>query len=160
MQLSKALRLTAATTATTLMGMTLGIGPAWSDDDPSPTEPTVNVPGDPPVVMHHVKYTVGASEPLRANIYYRDTDPPNFGEYSHNPYQYSPKAEADLGPGKSWVFETQLADPYAWAMVIVTTPDFHPPLEDPGFVCELRVDGEVKATAANPKGALCSMRPW
>lgn len=111
-------------------------------------------------VMHQVKYTVGASQPLQAAVYYRDVDPPSFADYSHNPYLYSPKVEADLGPGKSWVFETTLADPDEWAMVIVTTPEFHPPLDPPGFVCELRVDGVVKATNVGSKGALCSLRTW
>jgi hypothetical protein len=111
-------------------------------------------------VLHHVKYTVGASQPLHASIYYRQVDPPDFAAYSHNPYEYSPKAMADLGPGKPWVLETTLADPDAWAMVVVSAPEFHPGLEPPGFVCELRVDGEVKATNAGAKGALCSIRNW
>ncbi|MCV7431394.1 hypothetical protein [Mycolicibacterium bacteremicum] len=111
-------------------------------------------------VLHHVKYTVGASEPMQAVIYYRDTQPPSWADYSHNPYVFSPKAEAELGPGKPWVLEAMLADPNQWAMVVATTPPHTPPLAEPGFVCELRVDDVVVATDAGPKGALCSLRTW
>ena len=120
--------------------------------------------GAPPAaaepVLHHVKYTVGASESMQAVIYYRDTQPPSWADYSHNPYLFSPKAEAELGPGKPWVLEATLADPQQWAMVIATTPPHAPALPDPGFVCELRVDDVVVATDAGPKGALCSLRTW
>ena len=110
-------------------------------------------------VGHHVKYTVTADDPVYAEIYYRDTDPPTFADYSHDPYVYSPTAEADLGrPGQSWVYEATLADPGQWAMVTAssgesaaTTPTFH---------CELAVDGVVAVTDAGPKGALCSLRSW
>lgn len=110
--------------------------------------------------LHRVTYTVGASEPMQAVIYYRDTQPPNWADYSHNPYMFSPKAEAELGPGKPWVFEAMLADPNQWAMVVATTVPHAPPLAEPGFVCELRVDDVVVATDAGPKGALCSLRTW
>lgn len=111
-------------------------------------------------VLHHVKYTVGASEPSRATIYYRDTQPPNWADYSHNPYVFSPKAEAELGPGKPWVLEAMLADPQQWAMVVASVQEHQPALADPGFVCELRVDDVVVATDAGTKGALCSLRTW
>lgn len=111
-------------------------------------------------VLHHIKYTVGASQPTAASIYYRETDPPNWADYSHNPYLFSPKAEADLGPGRPWVFEAMLADPQQWAMVVATAPEHTQPLGEPGFVCELRVDDVVVATDAGPKGALCSLRTW
>ena len=113
-------------------------------------------------VMHQVQYTVGASQDIfGAEIYYREVDPPNWAEYSHNTYLYTPNVEADLGPGKPWVFNAMLADPSAWSMVVVGLPTAtSPPLADPGFVCELKVDGAVVATDSGPKGALCSMRPW
>ncbi|MGJ6123205.1 hypothetical protein QN239_11570 [Mycolicibacterium sp. Y3] len=111
-------------------------------------------------VLHHVKYTVGASQPINAEIYYRDTQPPNFGEYSHNPYQYSPKAVAELGPGKPWTLEATLADPQDWAMVVATKNGHDPELAAPGFVCELRVDDIVVATDSGTKGVLCSLRTW
>lgn len=111
-------------------------------------------------VLHHVKYTVGASQPTRANIYYRDVQPPNWADYSHNPYIFSPKAEAELGPGKPWVLEAMLADPQQWAMVVASVPEHAPALADPGFVCELRVDDVVVATDSGLKGALCSLRTW
>lgn len=110
--------------------------------------------------LHRVRYTVGASQPIRAEIYYRDAEPPNFGDYSHNPYQYSPNADAELGPGKPWVFDTMLADPQSWAMVVVTKNGHDPELESPGFVCELRVDDVVVSTGSGTKGALCSLRTW
>ena len=110
--------------------------------------------------LHHVKYTVGASQPLRAQIYYRDTDPPNFADYSHNPYQYSPRADADLGPGKPWVMETMLANPQDWAMVVASKPENIDELAKPGFVCELRVDDVVVATNTGTRGVLCSLRTW
>lgn len=111
-------------------------------------------------VLHHVKYTVGASQPLRAEIYYRDTQPPTFADYSHNPYLYSPNVEADLGPGKPWVLEAMLADPQDWAMVVATKPEHMAELSQPGFVCELRVDDIVVATDSGTKGVLCSLRTW
>lgn len=112
--------------------------------------------------LHHIRYTVGASQDtINAEIYYREKDPPNWGEYSHNPYLYTPNAEANLGPNKPWVFETWLADPDQWAMVVVGLPtQSSPPLDEPGFVCEMRVNDVVVATDSGPRGALCSLRPW
>ncbi|MEZ0338804.1 hypothetical protein ACAG25_02350 [Mycobacterium sp. pV006] len=112
--------------------------------------------------LRHIKYTVGASQDIaNAEIYYREVDPPNWAEYSHNPYRFSPNVEANLGPGKTWVFDTMLADPDQWAMVVVGLPaQTSPPLNEPGFVCELRVDDVVVSTDAGTKGALCSIRPW
>ncbi|KRE34758.1 hypothetical protein ASG82_00675 [Mycobacterium sp. Soil538] len=112
--------------------------------------------------LHHVHYTVGASQDVYgAEIYYREIDPPNWAEYSHDSYRFTPNQEADLGPGKPWVFDAMLADPDAWAMVVVGLPDASSKaLAEPGFVCELRVDDVVVATDAGTKGALCSLRPW
>ena len=111
--------------------------------------------------MHHVHYTVGASQDTVGSIYYREVDPPNWAEYSHNPYQYSPKADVDLGPNKPWTLDVMLADPDDWAMVVVGLPGpTTPPLAEPGFVCELRVDDVVVKTAKGTKGALCSVRSW
>ena len=54
-------------------------------------------------MLHHVKYTVFSETPFRnAEIYYRDVDPPNFADYSHNPYVFSPNVEADVGPNQMW----------------------------------------------------------
>jgi hypothetical protein len=112
--------------------------------------------------LHRVHYTIGASEDVtNAEIYYRQVDPPNWADYSHNPYQFTPNVEANLGPNKPWVLDVMLADPDAWAMVVVGLPDpADKPLADPGFVCELRVDDVVVKTAKGPKGALCSIRSW
>lgn len=115
---------------------------------------------EPP--LHRVRYTVGAiQDVVNAEIYYRDVDPPDWGDYSHNPYEFSPNIEADLGPGKAWVHEVMLANPDEWAMVVVGLPTpMDAQLADQGFVCELRVDDVVVKTARGPKGALCSLREW
>ena len=108
-------------------------------------------------VLHRVTYTVTADQPLDADIYYRDVDPPNWADYSHNPYVFSPKAEAALGPGTPWVRDVMLADPDQWAMVAVaqdvtrSTRTVH---------CMLAVDGIVVAAADGPTGALCALRHW
>ena len=89
--------------------------------------------------------------------YYRDVDPPNWAEYSHNPYMYSPKVEADVGPDKQWVLDVQLANPDEWAMVTATAA---PSTQTPNIHCVHAVDGVVVATDAGPRGALCSIRNW
>lgn len=107
--------------------------------------------------LHRVRYEVISTKPLHAEIYYRDTDPADFASYSHNPYEFSPNVEVDIGPGRPWVLETTLADPGQWAMVVASagrsaaTPMLH---------CELAVDGAVVVTRDGPKGALCSVRDW
>jgi len=114
-------------------------------------------PADP--AQHHVRYTVTADAPFFAHIYYRETQPPSFSDYSHNPYVFSPRADADIGPDKPWVFETTLADPELWAMVAVQSGE-SPNFPTPGFRCELAVDGTVVKTNSGRKGALCSIRSW
>ena len=89
--------------------------------------------------------------------YYRDVDPPNWAEYIHNPYMYSPKVEADVGPDMQWVLDVQLANPDEWAMVTATAA---PSTQTPNIHCVLAVDGVVVATDAGPRGALCSIRNW
>lgn len=112
----------------------------------------------PPPPLHHVKYTVFAEVPVsQAEIYYRDTDPPNWGDYSHNPYLFSPNIEADVGPDQMWTLDVMLADPNQWAMV--TASDFYAQ-EPRNFHCVLAVDGVVVDTDQGPKGALCSIRNW
>lgn len=111
-------------------------------------------------VPHRVRYSVSATQTAQALVYYREVQPPDFGAYSHNPYEYSPRADVTIGPNQPWIFETTLADPEHWAMVVVTKPGLHPELAAPGFVCELRVDDVVVATDAGTKGALCSIRTW
>src|SRR6478752_3075253 len=72
-------------------------------------------------VMHQVTYSVFAEQPFRAaDIYYRDTEPVNWSDYSHDPYVFSPKVEADVGPTQKWVLNVQLANPDEWAMVAAT----------------------------------------
>ena len=107
--------------------------------------------------LHQVKYTVFAEQPFYVSIYYRDVDPPNWADYSHNPYMYSPKTEADVGPDQQWVLDVMLANPDQWAMVTATAA---PSTQSPNIHCVLAVDGVVVSTDAGPKGALCSIRNW
>ncbi|MDG5483988.1 hypothetical protein [Mycolicibacterium gadium] len=115
-----------------------------------------SVPATAQAQLHNVKYTVFAEGPAYLKIYYRDVDPPNWADYSHNPYAYTPKVEADVGPNQQWNLDVQLANPDDWAMVVAQgepglTPNVH---------CILAVDGVVVATDQRPKGALCSIRNW
>ena len=118
---------------------------------------TPNATADDPV-LRHVKYTVFSEVPFRnAEIYYRDVEPSNFAEYSHNPYAYSPNVEADVGPSQMWTLDVMLANPDEWAMVTATSLDS---VQRPNFHCVIAVDGEVVVTDQGPKGALCSLRHW
>lgn len=108
---------------------------------------------------HRVTYTVTAEQPTDVGIYYRDVDPPTWADYSHNPYEFSPKDDLTLEPGKPWIRETTLADPMKWAMVTVTTAGLAPQ-EARTLRCELAIDGIVVNRAAGTKGALCSLRNW
>jgi hypothetical protein len=118
--------------------------PARADDDSLP---------------HRVTYSVTADLPTAAGIYYRDVQPPTWAEYSHDPYQFSPRDDVQLQPGKSWLREATLTDPGQWAMVTVTAAGQAP---RPGQVlhCTLAVDGTVVARAEGANGALCSLRNW
>jgi hypothetical protein len=116
--------------------------------DPTPADPTP---------LHEVTYTVYSDTPFHADIYYRDTEPASFADYSHNPYVFSPRVEADLGPGTPWVLTVRLADPQHWAMVTATSGRSPNP---PTFRCTLAVDGAVVASNSGAKGALCSLRQW
>ena len=113
----------------------------------------------PPPPLRHVQYTVWTEQPYgNAEIYYRDTDPPNWAEFSHNSYLYSPNVEAHLGPDQKWNLDVYLANPDEWAMV--TTGIAADSTAAPNFHCVLAVDGVVVKTAEGPKGALCSIRSW
>ena len=57
-----------------------GAATAAADNDPPPPPP-----------LHNVHYTVWAEQPFNVSIYYRDTDPPNWADYSHNPYAVQPQ---------------------------------------------------------------------
>lgn len=147
--------------------------PAWADNEfgipgggdyPPPAPAAAGVPGDaapapPPTAMHEVRYTVSTDAPLFTHIYYRDVDPPTWSDYSHNPYQFSPRADVEIGPNKPWVLTTALADPALWAMVVVQSAE-SPNFPTPAFHCELAVDGAVVKTNSGPHGALCSLRSW
>ncbi|MCW2654571.1 MAG: hypothetical protein QOE41_4935 [Mycobacterium sp.] len=115
------------------------------------------VPSRADDVLHNVRYTVTADNPIYADIYYLDQEPPNFADYSHNPYQFVPNIQADIGPGKPWTYDLMLADPNQWALVTASTgtepgtPNFH---------CQLSVDGAVVARKDSPKGVLCSLHQW
>jgi hypothetical protein len=108
--------------------------------------------------MHHVKYTLTAKNPIYAQIYYLDQEPEVFANWRHNPYQYMPNVEADLGPNQPvWTYELDLHKPEEWAMVLANkggepgTPNFH---------CEIAVDGAVVVSKDGAKGVLCSIRRW
>lgn len=107
--------------------------------------------------LHEVTYTVSTDSPFHADIYYRDTEPASFADYSHNPYEFSPVVEADLGPDTPWVLTVRLADPQHWAMVTATSGRSADP---PNFHCTLAVDGEVVVSDSGTRGALCSLRHW
>lgn len=109
-------------------------------------------------VLHQVTYSVFTEKAFpAATIYYRDTEPASYADYSHNPYEFSPKISADVGPDQPWVLNVQLANPDQWAMVIGTSVMSKNP---PNFHCVLAVDGVVVVTNAGAKGALCSIRHW
>ena len=136
------------------------LGGALAVSTPASAEPPPPLPPPPaPGPLHHVHYTVTSDAPFFADIYYRDTDPPTWSDYSHNPYLFSPRASVDLAPDKPWVFDAMLADPDTWAMVLVQSAD-NPEIPTPGFRCELAVDGAVVKTNSGAKGALCSLRNW
>jgi hypothetical protein len=141
-------------TALTLLGTATGLAsPALADDPPPGADP------GPPPPAYHVQYTVTADKPVIAEIYYRDTDPPTFSDYSHDPYMFSPNTEALVGPGKPWVLEATLADPIQWGMVTVQAQGSRPPAAA-GFNCTMAINGVVVKTNSGPKGALCSLRNW
>lgn len=108
-------------------------------------------------VLHEVTYTLTTDRPFFAEIYYRDSEPANFADYSHDPYMFSPNVEAQLGPDQPWVMSVQLANPQQWAMVLGTSGLSPNP---PNFSCSLAVDGNVVVQNSGPKGALCSLRLW
>ncbi|UMB70500.1 hypothetical protein [Mycobacterium paraterrae] len=109
-------------------------------------------------VAHDVRYVVTAANPIWADIYYLDQQPPKYSDYSHNPYQYTPNVQADIGPGHPWTSPpVMLTDPNNYAMVVVSTGT------EPGtpmFHCALVVDGKVVVSNDGPKGTLCSLRSW
>jgi hypothetical protein len=109
--------------------------------------------------LHHVRYTVTSDEPFFADIYYREREPTVFADYSHNPYEFSPRARVDVGPDQPWVFDAMLTDPDMWAMVLVQSGE-SVGFPAPGFNCTLEVDGTVVKTDSGPSGALCSIRNW
>lgn len=109
---------------------------------------------------HRVKYTVTAAQPIRADIYYLDNEPPEFYRYSHDPYRWVPNTKADVGPGKPWVFELMLNNPDQWAMVTASTGKWYKQTATPNFHCDLTVDGVVVMSKDGPTGVLCSLRNW
>ena len=140
---------------TALLGLVSAIGLAVSGTVISAA--TAGAQGEPPPPpLRNVKYTLFAEQPTHVQIYYRDVDPPNWADYSHNPYVFTPKVEADVGPDQQWNLDVQLANPDEWAMVVAGGE----PGLSPNVHCVLAVDGVVVATDQGPKGALCSIRNW
>ncbi|WP_343574935.1 hypothetical protein [Mycobacterium sp.] len=132
-----------------MLGMTLAAMAAIGTATPARAD-------DP--VMHNVRYVITAANPIWADIYYLDQQPPKYSDYSHNPYQYTPNIQADIGPGHPWTSPpVLLTDPNDYAMVVVSTGT------EPGtpmFHCALVVDGVVVKSNDGPKGTLCSLRLW
>jgi hypothetical protein len=120
--------------------------------------PSAAADDPPPPPLHNIHYTVWAEQPFNVEIYYRDVDPANWADYSHNPYQFSPNVEADVGPNQQWNLDVGLANPDQWAMVVAGTGG--ETAKTPNIHCALAVDGVVVKTGQGPKGALCSIRPW
>jgi hypothetical protein len=112
---------------------------------------------DESAAPHRVRYTVTSDAPTDSQIFYHDVDPPSWAAYSHNPYQFTPEANATIGPDRPWVLEVTLDDPFSWAMVVVTQGISSQAAK---FHCSLQLDGAVVATNSGPKGALCSIRSW
>ena len=138
--------------ALALMGAATGLASPALADDP--------LPGDPaPPPTYNVRYTVTADKPVIAQIYYRDIDPPTFSDYSHDPYVFSPTAEATVGPNKPWVLEATLTDPIQWGMVMVQATGALPKAAA-GFNCTMEINGQVVRQNSGPRGALCSIRNW
>ena len=108
-------------------------------------------------VMHHVRYTVSAQNPIYTSIYYLDHQPDKFSDYSHNPYSFTPHVDVDIAPGKPWSYELDLSKPDVYAMVVASTGT-EP--GTPGLHCDLAVDGAVVVSKDGPKGVLCSLRNW
>jgi len=115
--------------------------------------------GDQGLTPHHVVYHVTATQATDAGIYYHDIDPPTWADYSHNPYEFSPRDDVRLEPGRSWVRDVTLSDPGQWAMVTVTTAG-QPPQPGQSLHCRLTVDGVVVDQSDGSRGALCSLRHW
>lgn len=118
---------------------------------------TARADADDPPVMHHVKYSLTAANPIYADIYYLDQEPALFSDYSHNPYPFVPNVQADVGPKAAWTYELDLQNPFQWAFF--TASAGHEP-GTPNFHCQLMVDGAIVAMQDGPRGVLCSMRPW
>jgi hypothetical protein len=111
----------------------------------------------PPAPLRNVKYTIFAEQSTPVQIYYRDVDPPSWADYNHNPYVFSPKADANVGPDQQWNLDVQLANPDEWAMVVASSGQG---AGNPNIHCVLAIDGVVVKTHQGPKGALCSVRNW
>lgn len=107
--------------------------------------------------LHNIHYTIFAEQPTSVDVYYRDVDPGSWADYSHNPYAFSPKINADVGPNQQWNLDVQLVNPDEWAMVVATSGEGP---SKPNIHCVLAIDGAVVKTNQGPKGALCSVRNW
>ena len=111
----------------------------------------------PPPPLRNVKYTRLRREPTLREIYYRDVDPPNWADYSHNPYVFTPKVEADVGPDRQWNLDVRWPTPNEWAMVVATAAQ---PGRHPTSTAYWRWTASSSSTHQGPKGALCSIRNW
>jgi hypothetical protein len=108
-------------------------------------------------LLHHVRYTLTAQNPIYAEVYYLDHEPAVFADWSHNPYEFMPNIEVDLAPNAPWTYELDLEKPEQWAMVVANTG---PEPGTPNFHCEIAVDGAVVVSHDGAKGVICSTRKW
>ena len=135
----------------------LGVGSAMLLATAAITAAPSHADDDVVVPLHHVKYTLTAENPIWAEIYYLDHEPAVFADWSHNPYEFMPNVEADVGPNQPWSFELNLEKPEQWAMVIANTG---PEPGVPNYHCQIEVDGAVVVTNQGAKGVICSLRKW
>lgn len=106
---------------------------------------------------HQVTYTIRASAPAHIDVYYLDHEPAVFADWSHNPYQFMPKFEAEVGPAQPWSATVTLSNPDQWAVMTARIPM---PPADSTLSCELAVNGVIRVSNSGSPGVLCSIRHW
>ena len=132
--------------ATALAAACIGVSSAAADDDPAAS-----------TAAQRPLHGVGRAAVQRGDLLRRHR-PAELGGLSHDPYQFSPKVDADVGPNQQWNLDVGLANPDEWAKVVASTGGES--TKSPNIHCALAVDGVVVKTHQGPKGALCSLRNW
>ncbi|PRC61283.1 hypothetical protein C6A85_10375, partial [Mycobacterium sp. ITM-2017-0098] len=70
-----------------------------SQTNPGSANGGVDCAGRPTTTIDH-SFGSASQDIANAEIYWRQIDPPNWGAYSHNPYEFTPNVEANLGPNQ------------------------------------------------------------